>query len=96
MKYRVGDMLVVNTEVRPNGRRYVLVREPTPEAELGHGVFQVVAKDEVMMTYKIILDDDMVGWQISQFHIEHERVPKAFKGKKFWDLHEDFIVSKKE
>lgn len=95
MKYKIGDMIVCNTEKPPEGmKRLLLNREPSSDSVLGSGSFQIVAKDEFMETYKIIIDDDMVGWQIGEFHIEHEKVPAAFKGKKFYDIHESFVLRK--
>lgn len=94
LKYKIGDCVIVNTETPPNKQKRILTREPTPDTLLGSGSYQVVAKDELMKTYKIILDDDMLGWQISMFHIQHERVPVAFQGKKFYDVQETFVLGK--
>ena len=96
MKYKIGDCVIVNTEKPINGQKRILIREPSPESVLGNGVYQVVAKNEMFATYKIIIDDDMVGWQISSFHIEHEGVPVAFKGRKFYDVHENFVIGEKK
>ncbi len=96
MKYKVGDCVIVNTEKPINGQKRILIREPSPESILGSGVYQIVAKDDVLDTYKIIIDDDMLGWQISKFHVEHEGVPVAFKGKKFYDVHESFVIGEKK
>lgn len=92
MKYKIGDRIIVNTEILPNGQKRILVREPSHDSILGSGTYQIVAKNESMYTYKIIIDDDMSGWQIGSFHVEHERVPVAFKGKKFYDVHENFVL----
>lgn len=94
MKYHVGDMVTLNTEVRPGGGKYILSREPQEDCPLGNGSFQIVSRDEVLQTYKIIIDDDMVGWTISEFHIQHQGVASAFKYKKFWDVTEEYIVRK--
>lgn len=95
MKYKIGDLIIVVTETRINGRRYIVTDKPAPKSKLLMGSFQIVAKNEVTQTYKIIIDDDMVGWQISQFHVDYENVAKAFNGKKFYDVVENCIVGLK-
>jgi hypothetical protein len=95
MKYNVGDLVTCNTEVRKNGRKYILSRPPEEDSILGNGAFQIVSKDETLKSYKIIIDSDMVGWQISVFHVQHEKVPMAFVGKNFWDVTEEYILNKK-
>lgn len=96
MKYKIGDRITCNTETPPGGQKRILMREPSPDSILGSGSYQVVAKNELMNTYKIIIDDDMVGWQVSTFHVEYERVPAAFKGRKFYDVHASFVIGENE
>ena len=95
MKYKIGDCILVNIETVPGKQKRVLVTEPLSTSVLSSESFQIVAKDEIMHTYKIIVGDDMLGWQISSFHIEHEGVAAAFRGKKFYDLHEQFVLGLK-
>lgn len=94
MKYKIGDCIIVNTETPLGRQKRIMIGIPSVDSVLGSGSYQIVAKDELMQTYKIILDDDMLGWQISQFHIEHEKVPVVFRGKKFYDIHENFVLGK--
>lgn len=96
MKYKVGDVIICNTEKPANGPKRILMREPSPESTLGSGAYQIVAKSETFGTYKIIIDEDMTGWQISSFHVEHEGVPAAFKGRRFYDVHENFVIGEKK
>ncbi len=95
MKYKIGDLITIVTEIRQNGNKYVVTDAPRTNSKLATECFQIVAKNETMQTYKIILADDMIGWQISQFHIEYEGVAKAFFGKRFYDISENHIVESK-
>jgi hypothetical protein len=96
VKYKIGDRIKVNTEIPPGGQKRILIREPSPDSILGNGSYQVVAKNDIMQTYKIIIDDDMLGWYISAFHVEHEKVPVAFKGRKFYDIHLNFVLGEND
>lgn len=92
MKYRIGDLVRIVVETRKNGRRYIVLDIPAPNSKLITAAFQIVAKNELTQTYKIIIDDDMIGWIISQFHIDHENIPKVFNGKRFYDIPESIIL----
>lgn len=92
MKYHVGDLVKVVVETRKNNRRYIVIDMPVSDSKLITAVFQVVAKIELTQSYKIIVDDDITGWTISQFHIDHEGIPKAFNGKRFYDIPESAII----
>lgn len=92
MKYKIGDMVWVQTEIRKNGKKYVLTRFPEDENKLEKAKFQIIGVDPMMESYRLVIDDEMIGWEISNFHIEYENVPKGFKGKKFWDITESYIL----
>lgn len=94
MKYNVGDVVTCNTETPVNKQKRIVVKIPSVDSVLGSGHFQIVSKDETNQTYKVIIENDMLGWDISMFHIQHEKVPVAFNGKKFYDVPEIFILGK--
>ena len=39
-------------------------------------------------SYMLLIDDDMVGWNVSDFHIIHMDVDEKYKGKRFYDVSE--------
>lgn len=95
MKYKVGDILCCLVEEVPGRARKILMGPPTEGSIVTESCFQVIAKDEIMGTYMLLIDSNMTGWIISVFHIVHLKVPAVLRGKKFWDLHEQFITKKK-
>lgn len=95
MKYRVGDEITCYIETRKNNSNYILMRELLEDEIPEKRSFQVVALDKILETYMIILPADIVGWTVSRFHTVHMNVPKAFLGRKFWDVFERYVVSKK-
>ena len=95
MNYFVGDLVICGVEIRKNGGKAIINREK-PFTILEPKAFQIVAKDPLMESYTVIVDDDMVGWIISKFHVEHWNVPKAFLGKKFFEVTENYIIERKK
>jgi hypothetical protein len=95
MKYHVGDLISVKIKVQKNGRKSISYGNLSDGSTLEIKKFQVIGLNESMKTYKIIIDDDMIGWQISQFHIDHEGVAKAFLGKRFYDISENHVAETK-
>lgn len=95
MKYKVGDKVVVRVEVPKEGAKRVLIREPKPDSKIVEKTFTIVIKHELEQSYTIIIDDDMVGWYISVFHVKHNKVDEKYVGKKFYDVTEEFILKKK-
>ena len=95
MKYRVGDIVLCEVEVRASGHKYVLTRPPYDEKTVKLKEFQIIRCDPTFNTYTILIDEDIIGWTIGEFHVQHMGIAKAFKNKKFWDVTEDYIVKKK-
>lgn len=97
MKYHVGDLVAIKVKTQKNGRKSIFYGESLDikDSALEIKKFQIVGINEAMKAYKIIIDDDITGWQISQFHIDHEGIAKAFLGKRFYDISENHIVETK-
>lgn len=94
MKYKIGDVVSVKTETRPNGCTYVLTREPNPKSTLGTADCQIIGIDKTQEAYLIKLEGDLLGWFISDFHVLHVGVAKAFRNCKFFYV-TDEVVEKK-
>lgn len=94
MKYNPQDIVVLNTEVRENGRKYILTREPSEETVLGSDRFQVLGRDSKSGHYVVMVPEGYVGWTLDEPKIKRVRHAAAFKGKRFWDVPEEFIVMK--
>lgn len=41
--------------------------------------------------YMIVVEDDMTGWIVTDFHIIHMEVDKKYRGKKFFDVSEIYF-----
>ena len=95
MKYKVGDKVVVKVELQKSGSKRVLIREPLPDSKIVEKAFPIVMLHQMEQSYTIIIDDDMLGWQISEFHVKHNKVDKSLIGNKFYDVVDDWIVKKK-
>jgi hypothetical protein len=92
MKYKIGDKVSCQTETKANGSKKLLIGDPSQGSKVGKGTFLIVAKDEAFQTYKIIIDDDMIGWSISSWHISNMRLDNKLLGKKFYDVQEELII----
>lgn len=42
--------------------------------------------------YMILIEDDMVGWVVTDFHILHMEVDSKYRGKKFFDVNETYFL----
>ncbi len=92
MKYKVGDLVSVNVEVDKNKKRRLSIREPQPDSKIEIMNFPIVATDPSMETYKIIIEQDMPGWDISRFHTKYQEVDEKYLGKRFYDITEALIL----
>ncbi|HLG27727.1 MAG TPA: hypothetical protein VI423_08075 [Paenisporosarcina sp.] len=93
MKYSIGDIVVCNTETRPNGSKRILICEPDESWILGSGAFQIAAKHD-SGAYSLIVDEGMIGWFVGEFHVRHQNFSAGFLNKKFYDVTEEHIVKK--
>lgn len=41
--------------------------------------------------YMILVDADMIGWTVSNFHVLHMEVDEKYVGNKFFDVNEDYF-----
>lgn len=94
LKYKVGDIVSLSVEIFDGRKRLLGSRVAKEGAIVEEKLFPIVAIDETQKTYKIIIDDDMLGWVISGFHINYQDVPKVFLGKRFYDIVESYIGEK--
>lgn len=97
-KYKVKDKVVCQVELRSNNIKAIFSRHLLPEEtpKFENRQFEIISIQQTYPgsehnMYTIAIDDDMIGWEISAFHIEHQKVDPKFKGKKFWDLTEEFL-----
>lgn len=103
-KYKVGDMILCSVETRKSGKRAIFARELANKEILPkfeEKKFEIVAMEPIYsgssdMMYTIVVDDDMIGWEIGQFHIVYKHIEAKFAGKKFWDITARFIDYKSE
>jgi len=95
MKYKVGDQVVVKIEIPKEGCKRILIREPKPDSKIVEKTYPIAIKHEMEQSYTIIIDDDIVGWYISKFHVKYNNVDEKYLNKKFYDVTEEFIVRKK-
>lgn len=92
MKYSVGDVIDCDVEILENGKKKICTPETSDEAKIELMSFEIVYVDEIMKTYKIIIDDNMSGWIIGKFAVKYEEVDEKFLGKKFYDLPESWVI----
>lgn len=100
-KYKVGDLVTCEVETRKNGKRYVLAFDKKVDKKnIVEMDFQVILVNNVAgseyNTYMIVIPEDIIGWTVNRFHVETAGIAKAFLGKKFWELTEQFIIKKVE
>lgn len=95
MKYKVGDQVVIRVEIPKEGHKRILIREPKPDSKIVEKICPIVIKHEIEQSYTIIIEDDIIGWYISKFHVKHNNVDEKYLNKKFYDVTEEFIVRKK-
>lgn len=85
--------IVCNTEVRANGKKYILVREPQEDCEFAHDTFDLIGRDSKTGDFVVLVPEGYVGWVIDDPKISRVRGALVFKGKKFWDVPKQYVVS---
>ena len=91
MKYQVGDHIICKTEILPDGKRKRISILPTSNKVIEEP-FEIIGIDSTLETYKMLIADNMIGWDVSKFHIQFQHVDKVFLGKKFYDITESLII----
>ncbi|CAB4196809.1 hypothetical protein UFOVP1290_329 [uncultured Caudovirales phage] len=95
MQYKIGDHVSINVEYEKSGIKRILSRQPLKGSTIIVKIFPIVMLNHLEETYSIMIDDDMIGWTISNFHVENNGADKKFVGKKFYDVTDDMIDSVK-
>lgn len=84
MKYRIGDKI----KLKIYKNKIYLKPEKLKKEEYIEDEFLVVAINTKLQYYTIIIHDNMVGWNINQFHTNYLDIPEKFLGKRFYDVFE--------
>jgi hypothetical protein len=97
--FKVGQIVKCQVETRKSGKKAIFARALLPEEEmpkLEEKEFEIIAIEHIKGEnpydiYSIVIDEDMIGWRIGAFKIEHEGVNIKHNGKKFFDITETFF-----
>jgi hypothetical protein len=90
MKYKIGDRAICKFELRADGTKRILSREPDKTSKIGQDNYLIAAINNDY--YTIIIDDNMIGWNISKFHIKYQNIDDKLLNKKFYDVTEEMIL----
>ena len=95
MKYKVGDQVLVRVANQKSGYVKVVICEPLKDSKITEKAFTIVYVNPRDETYMINIDDNMLGWYISEWHVKFYYVDKKYLGTKFVDITESMIIKKK-
>jgi len=93
IKRKKGDFVKIKTAVLKNKEKVVFA-----DYDGEHQVkeFQIVAvtkwHPELPNYYIILIDDDMIGWTLSIYHVNNNDIEEQYVGKKFYEISEEFII----
>lgn len=93
MKYQIGDIVSCNVEIFKNNKRKLSMTPLQKDSTIEVINFPIIAVDEFLKNYKIIIEPDMSGWIISKFHTKYQNIDEKFLGKKFYDIPESIIIN---
>lgn len=83
---------MVKVELQKSGVKRILMKEPLGDSKIIEKAFHIAIVHPREQTYSIIIDDDIIGWTIGKFHVEHNHVDKSLVGKRFYDVNDDMII----
>lgn len=92
MKFSIGDRISCNVEIRPNNKKYILTRDPQPDCRFNNDTFEVIARSYRTKTYTVLVPPEYVGWTIDEFKVRENKALAPYKGKRFWEVHESYVV----
>jgi hypothetical protein len=87
MKYKIGDKL----KLKIYKNKLYLKKDKLAKNEYIEDDFLIVAINDKLQYYTVIIHDNMIGWTINDFHIIYLGVKEKFMGKKFFDVFESQI-----
>ena len=87
LKYKVGDKIIC----RIDGKRILITEHEAPES-LKTQSFEIIYIDDKYDSYGVIVDENMIGWLVSNYHIKILKVNEKFNGKRFYELTENNII----
>jgi hypothetical protein len=85
-KFKVGQTINLPTAFRGKYKRVHYPESEQDQVEVFK--FDIIGKNDSYSEYLILLDPDMLGYSISDFHILHSEVDEKHKGSKFWYVSE--------
>lgn len=99
MKFKVKDIVSCQVETRDNNFKAV-VSGPT-ERPTETKQFEIIGikpsyPGAECYIYTILVPDDYLGWMVGDFRIKYEDIDPKFKGKKFWDVTEEYMTKEKK
>lgn len=52
--------------------------------------FEIIGKNKIgeVEYYIVLVPDNFIGWYVSKFHIEHQKIADKHFGAKFWEVSE--------
>lgn len=94
MKYKVGDFVSLKIEVKNNSKSRILLPTDLVTSEVIEKYFAIISINYIDKYYMLLIDDDMIGWTINDWHIKYNDIDYKFLGKKFYEVNEQMIIRK--
>lgn len=91
---KVSDIVQVKV-ISYNNKRRLVFADYLEDHQLCSFEIVAVTKWHVDLPnyYIIVIDDDIIGWTISKYHVEYNEVNQKHIGSKFYEICEEFIVN---
>ena len=81
-KFHIGQNIKLPTSFKGSHKRVYYPENEQDQVEMNE--FSIIGKNDSYSEYLVLLDSDMLGYTVSNFHILHSEVDSKYKGSKFW------------
>jgi ribosomal protein S19 len=83
---KVGDKINCEVVTLPSGARKIVTKPEDREYPITNQKFKILKVDTVNSLYSVAVDDDMIGWSLSEWHQLYWDIGKEYNGKKYFDV----------
>ena len=81
-KFEIGQTVKLPTATKGKYKRVYYPEHEQDQVEINN--FTIIGKNDSYLEYLVLLDPDMLGYVVSEFHILNSEVNSKYKNNKFW------------
>ncbi len=80
---KIGDIISLKTAINKKQEKIVPFNF---EGETQNKLFEIIGEVPMYESFLVLVGENLIGWFISPWYVDHCQVPKKYIGKKFFEI----------